>query len=227
MHNLLALLMDVAATALFSAEDSPMKGWFHVRTGEPLTKLALILDQNAAGKSLARRTISVLCNVETPTIECINPSMERRTTSGIERAFMYANEKTHSTGAISATALTTAIRTSTNRRNPHLLFLDEPDTGMSDDLAAGSALDLLDYLAEPNPYLVGVIVVTHCKAMVRQLSPPEAAEMPHLAFLGASLPESLEAWWSAPVIPIRPETIRTDALARFREVAEFMQGSAT
>jgi len=54
-------------------------------------------------------------------------SMHRRIEPGIERAFIFGEDHTSSTGNISARTALTGLSTSRNRDNPHILMYDEPD----------------------------------------------------------------------------------------------------
>lgn len=93
-------------------------------------KLVLAVGGNASGKSFYRRIVQVVCK-KTGDLECIHLSMEGRRSSSFA-GFIYGDEECHSTGQNSAYTMITALRTSKGREEPHVIFWDEPDFGLSE-----------------------------------------------------------------------------------------------
>lgn len=131
-----------------------------------LDRVWIVSGENAGGKSLFCRALQSLARKEgdkADKIEIMRVGMEARTTSGIQRALMFGDEQTDSTGKISISCLLAGINTARKRENPHWLILDEPDIGVGEgyrhaigELFAKFALDLPELT-------LGFIVVTHSR----------------------------------------------------------------
>lgn len=178
------------------------------------SRLMVVTGPNAGGKSFFRRLIPAVY----PGVECIGLSMEFRTGTGahagnIGRAFVFGDEGYRSTGAISAQTVLTAINTSKQRDNAHVLFWDEPDIGLSEGYARGVGVAIAKYLADPAAKLKAAFVVTHSKALVREL----ARVQPHYTHLGSDdAPPTLADWLAheEPVCDIEELTERAHARLR-------------
>jgi hypothetical protein len=208
---------------LFGQDDSPMFERFNLvpSEGTDSSNMALVIGPNAAGKSLLRRLVQGMC--KRAKVECMHLSMEGRTAGhmGPMRGMVYGGEDEDSTGVNSLGTILGGIRSSKGRGNPHIIFWDEPDVGLSDEAAAGAALEIVDYLKEPDPMLVGVFVVTHRRAMLEYL----AQAKPLVGFLGPkdAAPSSLKAWVERPIVPIKPEAVKEEGLQRWRAVNSFLK----
>ena len=125
------LLTEVLKTKFFQGED-PAIPYLLVPTRSRVT---LLLGENASGKSFIRRLVHAVCSKYK--VECIPLSMEGRSASGVPwKSFIYGAEEHHSTGENSVSTVRTAFRTAEKRADPHVLFFDEPDIGLSDSWAA-------------------------------------------------------------------------------------------
>jgi hypothetical protein len=168
------------------------------------SSLAVILGNNASGKSLLRRIISVKCGKANPKIESMAISMQLRTSGLIQNAFIFGDESYESTGRISSSTVSVGIRSSKGRENPHIIFWDEPDVGLSDEAAAGIGLEIAKYAQEPAPTLQGMFVVTHRRVLVQYLLQVD----PHIIFMGANPPNSVQEWLDRPIIPSSSEALQ-------------------
>lgn len=159
----------------------------------------VILGENATGKSLFRRLVASLCHYScVPKVECIHVSMEGRAgpdaTGGI-RSFIYGSEQWNATGVNTARLVTTGISTSLGRTEPHVLFWDEPDTGLSDDYAADAGRRIANHAVNaPVEYLKAAFVVTHRRSLVEALLPVK----PHALFLGEEKWADIPSWLGRP-----------------------------
>ncbi len=177
------------------------------------SKLVVITGENASGKSLVRRIVTAALNKMK--VECIHISQEGRCRGGMERAFIYGSEDSHSTGCISFSTVQKSIKTSQGRENKHGIFWDEPDIGLSDNYAAGVGVSISDFLKDPPDKLFVSFLVTHRKVLVEQLLPLK----PWNIRLGGY--PDLETWIKSPIIPCDPEQLRTSGLKRFRHLQKF------
>jgi energy-coupling factor transporter ATP-binding protein EcfA2 len=176
-------------------------------------KLVIITGDNASGKSLVRRLVhSKLHKKKT---ELIHISQQGRTTEGLHRAFIYGAEDWESTGAISANTLQKSLKTSRSRGEKHCLFWDEPDIGLSDNYAAGLGVAIRNFIADPPALLQMAFLVTHNKALVKQLMPLK----PWNLRLGGC--PSLQEWLDAEIVPASLDELYEKSHDRFRRIAKF------
>lgn len=155
------------------------------------------LGENASGKSFFRRLVTAICREAK--VEAMPISMEGRGGEyGGLRGFIYGDESWQSTGENSSHTVLTGISTCRSRESSHVVFWDEPDLGLSDGWAAGCGVALREF-AEALPALTyGAFVVTHSRALVRELLPVE----PHYLYFGADPPATLKEWVEAKVKPL-------------------------
>jgi hypothetical protein len=190
----------------------------HVAYGR--NPLAVVVGGNAAGKSVFRRFAGKICRDRKT--EFIGLSMEARAggSMGVVKAFVYGDESSQATGACSAGLITTGIRTCRGRSSGHVIFWDEPDTGMSDELAAGSGRLILDLALEKPEHTKAIFVVSHNRYLVREL----LAANPHYVHLGSNPCGSLKEWCDRPVEPADPQAVMDEGLERFRRIIALIEG---
>lgn len=174
--------------------------------------LAVIVGPNGAGKSVFRRLVGFSC--KDAGVEFIHLSMQARTSSMVENAFIYGSEQYEATGVNSARTVMTGISTCQGRDKDHVIFWDEPDTGMSDEMAAGAGKLILNFVLKKPTHTKAIFVVSHNRYMVRKL----AAALPHYVHLGAFPQTSLEDWATRPVEPADLELAAAEGIARFRRI---------
>lgn len=181
------------------------------------SKLVVVCGENASGKSFLRRIVQTIC--ADAKVECIALSVEGRRTVSYNPwlAMVYGDESTHSTGANSGYIVRASIRTSLERTNPHVIFLDEPDLGLSDGWAACAGRTLAEFVRKENPTLQACFVVSHSKALIAEL----AAVNPQFVYVGDDRKiESLSAWLEAPTPRYESlEDLATLGTNRFRRIS--------
>ena len=178
-------------------------------------KLLVITGENASGKSLLRRLISSLAHKDK--IEPIAISPEFRQRGGMMTVFVYGDESYDASGKIACVTVLGAIKTSKEREKPHIIILDEPDMGLSDDAAAGIAEEIVDYCNDPSPHLGLFAVITHRKAI---MEPFIRAGASHVR-VGDSL--SLVEAYERPVVAVRPQAVHDKGLEMFRKVQKLLK----
>lgn len=200
--------------------------YFHSKKGPPTIpfiwtrgegKLVLVLGDNAGGKSFFRRLVYSVCKQNG--IECLDPSMEGRASGGIVSAMIYGDESYRSTGENSSHVILTGIRTCRGRTDPHCIFWDEPDIGLSEQWAAGAGQCIGEFVESLPELTFGVFVVTHSRALVRELLPLK----PHYLHLGSTrAPDTVQGWLDRKVKPRRLEGLPKASIKRFRQINEIM-----
>jgi energy-coupling factor transporter ATP-binding protein EcfA2 len=132
--------------------------------------LLVVTGENASGKSFFARLFSAYCKARMNT-ECMRFGMDRRTESGIASAMMYGDETWESTGVISVRNLFGAEHNSRKRQNPHFVVFDEPDIGLAESYQAAVGKFIADFVKTLSELARGVVVVTHSRAILRELLP--------------------------------------------------------
>lgn len=189
------------------------------------SKLVLVLGENATGKSLFRRAVqSWGSTFEPKKVEVIGLSMADRAggfMSGFVRAMIYGDENTQATGVNTAHTVTTGISTAQGRENDHVVFWDEPDTGLSDSYAADVGRRIAEFAMDAPKLTRSVFVVTHRKVLIEQLRKAD----PHVVFMGENAPETLEEFLTRPVVPADIEQLYERSHKLFTKVAKLLNKS--
>ncbi len=158
---------------------------------------AVCLGENASGKSFFRRIVTAICREAK--VEAMPISMEgRHGEYGGLRGFIYGDESWQSTGENSSHTILSGISTCRSRTTSNVIFWDEPDIGLSDGWAAGAGVALREFAENLPATTYGAFVVTHSRALVRELLPAE----PHYLYFGSKPPATLKDWVEAPVKPL-------------------------
>lgn len=178
-------------------------------------RACLVLGDNATGKSLVRRLLSH--KYKDRGVEAIPLSMEGRAGGGMfgMKGFVYGDEDWKSTGHNSIGTFEGMVRTSRGREKPHMVYLDEPDTGLSDRWARSLGRALADFLADPPEHLAALFVTTHRVCLAREL----LRVSPHALLVGPGWPATLDDWFAGD--PREPEPIAAlgeRGIALFRRI---------
>jgi energy-coupling factor transporter ATP-binding protein EcfA2 len=155
-------------------------------------RLLVVTGENASGKSLVRRALTKFSRQDGLQVMDISPEGKAR--GGIVGAMIYGTEEDRSTGSNSARTIKKAIQTARARQEPHLIVLDEPDAGLSDEYAAGAGQAIAEFCASCPEMTKMVVVVSHRRALVSEL----ASVSPSQLCLGGCPP--LKEWLSRPVL---------------------------
>lgn len=130
-------------------------------------RFCLITGQNASGKSLVRKILHQMYSEEK--IEFINISMENRAGSGLEHLLIYGSEEGDSSGFNSVKTFRKLVQTSKGREGRHVIFLDEPDLGLSDEYASGMGVKIVEFVKNLGENCLGIYLVTHNRFLVEQI----------------------------------------------------------
>ncbi len=186
--------------------------------------LVLVLGENASGKSVFRRIVEGSC--KRSKIQCMTLSMEDRCDTGfggLARAALYGNEDDQATSVNSLRMVRQGIKTCKKRDEAHVIFWDEPDTGLSEGSAAGAGRAIANFAQAPGQHTVAAFVVCHSRAMVEQmmLATPHYI---HVGVLATEAPQTLQAWLTRPVIIRDIDEVFEASHARFEKVLKTMNG---
>lgn len=173
------------------------------------TKLLVITGENATGKSFLRRIISALCQRENT--ECMAVSPEFRQYGGPMTAFVFGDEGREASGEIATNVCLGSIRTSKGRTGSHVVVLDEPDMGLSDNAAAGVGLEIAEFIQNPPEHLGFFTVISHRRALLERLMFAS-----HIRVGGDTI--TLEEALHQPIVPIRPDELKEKSIALFRQI---------
>jgi hypothetical protein len=188
--------------------------------GEKVPILAVIVGENANGKSFLRRVMKdSYRRLET---ELIDISMEgrRRVAYNIGLTFVYGDEDHFSTGDNATKTVTVAFSTSRNREKDHAIFWDEPDVGLSEGWAACMGREIAEFLREKPEKLQAVYLVTHSRPLLRELRDLN----PLFVYVGNDREfASLDEWLEAPLPKYKSlEDLQKTGLKRFRKIAAML-----
>lgn len=161
--NMITLTQSIVQNLSYFDDDGPIKVAFD--SGHD--KLVIVTGDNATGKSFIRRVYHAVIKLTKD--EVMHLSQEGRCSSGIPSALIYGDESYNSTGFLTSCTVSTGIRSCKERTTPHYIIWDEPDIGLSEKYAGGVGVEIRKFVENLSEYTQGVIVVTHSKAIVRQL----------------------------------------------------------
>lgn len=195
---------------------SPLKIF---RVGDPNSRLVLVLGPNSAGKSLFRKFVCAWGAQQSPKLEVIHLSMEKRSASGIVSAMIYGDESHNSTGVLSARVVRTGIKTCHERKNNHILFFDEPDIGASPELSMGIGQYLAQHLPSLEPKTEAIFITSHSNHLIQELVPLS----PQVLFIEQEWP-SLGVWLKRDIVPVDLEQLADRSLQKFREIQAVIDG---
>lgn len=184
--------------------------------------LVLVLGENAGGKSFFRRCVHAVGYKEFKLEDFIHLSMQGRATAGVGRVLIYGgSEDDSSTGAISMYVVKAGIKNCQKREEDHMMYWDEPDIGLSENAAAGAALEIVEFVKNLPERTKAVFVTTHSRVMVRYLLELN----PHYIHLGSKeAPPTPEAWLERPIVPISTEEVDRLGHERWRAIQKILDG---
>ncbi|APU88957.1 hypothetical protein Rctr197k_160 [Virus Rctr197k] len=187
--NAESLIKSAFKTKFFRPRAGPLfAGWTRGRSN-----LVVIVGDNATGKSFYRRMVQVLCHKAK--VECVHISMEGRSDAGWQRALIYGTEQWQATGKITAHTILMAIKTANDRTRNHVIVLDEPDVGLSDEYVLGAANALTSFSMKMPKHTRAFFVITHRRVLVEGLLEAK----PHVLIFGKQRPATIQEWLERPI----------------------------
>lgn len=180
-------------------------------------RVLIVTGDNATGKSFLRRIFTYFIKANHK-IQSIHLSQESRAAGGIERAFLYGDERDESTGCITVGTFMTGLRTSRARDIDHILLWDEPEIGLGEEVQLGAAIYLADQLKDWPPKLRGLIVMTHSRHFVSTLMKIEGSKFINLG----NQYKTPDEWINRTIVPVSPEVVRQRGLDTFHKFSAVM-----
>lgn len=177
------------------------------------SNVVIIYGENASGKSLFSSIIEQCARSEK--IGCRNACMRNRTSSGIEKAFIFGDEGSQSTGATSLSVAVKCLSNTLKEDKDSLAILDEPDVGLSDYYTPA----LGKYIAEQMvtaPEHVGLVLVSHSKLLMKSFL--ETYNKP-VSTIGINTELSLNDWISKNEIATLDELLSLDNKAHEKYIS--------
>lgn len=162
----------------------------HVENNE--SKVIIIYGDNASGKSLIATLFEYNLRKLEPKIPTRNACMANRTESGFQKAFIYGDESSQSTGQTSIMVAMKAFN-ATLEDTSGVVILDEPDVGLSDrfqaplgQLIAQKALGFGDH---------GLILISHSKLLIDSFMAHYSLRgRKHISFVGVATEYDYPNW---------------------------------
>lgn len=223
----MSIISAVLQAPLFRSSKSPMYQRLHVVEPDPrLSNLVVVLGDNASGKSLVRRELEALCDKQE--VKFFDLSMEHRSKDPWERSDAYGDEEVMSTGMISASSVCRTLSSSKTLKQQHVVFMDEPDVGLSDEVAAGLGQEILQFAQQEHrrqaSKLTALVVVTHRQALLSQWQEAK----PVAVFVGDNdtKPKSLTDWLNRKIVPRSPRSVIQEGVNRFSAVSDYLSSRA-
>ena len=203
--------------------------YFHPEDGGPAAiplhyvagkvPLVAVVGPNAGGKSFLRRIVGGVCRMTNPRVEFMGISMAFRTGGGAMRSIVLGSEEWEATGQISARTVTTGIKTCRSRDNPHVVFWDEPDIGLSEGYSRGVGQSIARFASDLPTNTVAAFVVSHSKPLVREFADLE----PHYLHVGSDeAPLTRQAWLDTVPTPLDIDELATRSYARFKLIQKIL-----
>ena len=180
------------------------------------TSLAIITGNNASGKSLLRKYISMRC--EQVKIKKFHFSQQGRSAGGFERAMIYSgSESEDSTGQISVSVVIRAFKQIQNNKEPLIVVFDEPEIGLSEESQLGLAIYMKEQLKIAPESLLGTIVITHSRYFVGVLK-----DLPHKFFCFGEK-YLAESWLNRGINPTDPQEIVERSHKQYQHFSQFLR----
>ncbi|MDU8350577.1 hypothetical protein RYA05_01590 [Pseudomonas syringae pv. actinidiae] len=180
----------------------------------------LVAGINASGKSILTNMVEILAMDCGFAHRCV--SMDNRTSgSGIERAMIFGTESDQSTGYISTGAVIKGLKSSQTGDKPAALILDEPDIGLSEEMAGAMGEYIAQHVLEQNHNLKFIMIVSHSRPMFERVL-EKLPYAPHVVFMGSE-DMTFDAWLNGPQIRLDPSAIdqlRTKGKDTWRNVEQ-------
>lgn len=152
------------------------------------SNIVIIYGENASGKSLFSTLIEQCARSEK--IGCRNACMRNRTSSGIERAFVFGDEGSQSTGATSLSVAIKCLSNTVKEDKNAIAILDEPDVGLSDYYTPTLGKYIADQMIDAQEH-IGLVLVSHSKLLMKSFL--ETYNKP-ISAIGINTDLSLQDW---------------------------------
>lgn len=182
--------------------DDYIDGLIDVLSSIELHKVTILTGRNGGGKSMIRKLLpsflkkkEELKDLGSNLVASI--SMDRRAGIDAERGYLSMFDRDCEWLPTSQNTLH-SVEGLLNQKN-RFLVLDEIELGMGEEVQAGLALDINSKMDEIIKNNLGVIVITHSRAMVRFLKHDNFINLEGM---------SEEEWLNREIVPVSPEELK-------------------
>lgn len=153
-------LLDVTYTDPKTEENKEIFGTMNlVNNKSPIT---FIYGDNASGKSLIARLFeSVVRSDKEANLSIRSVSIANRTSSGIEKAMIFGDEKEQSTGETSFKVARLGLNSLSKESKQGFVILDEPDIGLSSKYSRSLGKYVAKFLEENEENGKSLVVISH------------------------------------------------------------------
>ena len=128
------------------------------------------------------------------------------------------HESFESTGYITTKHTKFIFDVSNRRKTPHIIVLDEPEIGMSDELQAGVALWMRKRLCTWPRMLMGIVVFTHSKPFASEFK-----KLDEVLFYNFDGFTSVEEWVNRDIVALLPDDFLNEALLKQQTIGRLME----
>lgn len=134
---------------------------------DPSARVILMSGDNASGKSFVTKHLNKISQKAGYEVCCV--SMRQRTGDRMFSAMVFGDERRMSTGQCSVQATLKAFRHANESENPCVIILDEPDIGLSAELADAMGRLLVEEIEGASGNLALLVVISHNRDLFRQM----------------------------------------------------------
>lgn len=195
----------------FEQDNTPL--FSHIAVNNADSNILIIYGENASGKSLFSTIIEQSARMEK--IGTRSACMRNRTSGGIERAFIFGDEGSQSTGATSLNVTIKCLSNALKEEKNSLAVLDEPDVGLSDYYTPALGRYISEQMSQA-PEHIGLVLVSHSRLLMKAFL--ETCKKP-VSTIGINTELSLHDWISKSGEASIDELLSLDTMANEKNIA--------
>ena len=124
--------------------------------------LTFIYGENASGKSFIARCFEIVARNNKPNkISIRSVSVANRTAGGVEKAMIFGDESSQSTGETSVSVMKLAFRTIEKEDGDGVIILDEPDIGLSPKYSRSLGKYIAEFIMDQEQSGKAFFIISH------------------------------------------------------------------
>lgn len=167
-------------------------------------RVVMVAGDNASGKSFVTKQLNKIAQCAGFEVCC--SSMRQRTGDRMFSSMVYGDERRMSTGQCSVRATIKAFDHARETENPCVIILDEPDIGLSPELAMAMGQLLAEEVEAATDKLALLVVISHSRDLFHQLRAGLELKPWSSLFVGGTHPFS--QWLIEPSPVCTPDDLR-------------------